>query len=137
MSQIPRRTGHVHGLCLPQSSLEAGQRANTASNVCHKLGEELRTVNKGMLGQFDGVADAVENGTQGQNNETQVMWETLRLSWRESWPGPLAPFQGLHAVLCSLSTPFRPWKLLMVPLSSMLAGFGLTSRGKSTQGLLC
>lgn len=49
----------------------------------------------------------------------------------------MALFQGLHAVLRSLSTPSRPWKLLMAPLSSMLAGFGLTSRGKSTQGLLC
>lgn len=64
-------------------------------------------------------------------------WETLRLSRRKSWPGPLAPFQGLHAALCSLSAPSRPWKLLMAPLSTMLAGFGLTSKGKSTQGLLC
>lgn len=49
MSQIPRRMGHVHGLCLTQSSLEGGQRANIASNICHKL-RELRTVNKGNAG---------------------------------------------------------------------------------------
>lgn len=49
MSQIPR-TGHVHGLCLTQSSLEGGQRSNTVSNICHKLREELRTVNKGNAG---------------------------------------------------------------------------------------
>lgn len=57
-----------------------------------------------MLGQFDGTAEAVEKGTQGQNNETSHVGNTQALVEGElTWT-----LGSLSRVACCSLLPVNP-----------------------------